>query len=269
VVASSPPGEALTGMGIDPFFNDRSTIDVFERSFYADAEAAEEVQEILAWRPIPRRVLDIGCNAGLHALEWARLGAEVVGVDSAPVAIDLARQRAVNRSGLRFEVADLLDGQLHRWGTFDLVTALGGVLNCLPRPDLVQAFRAVRMALAPDGDFVFDVLKWFEGQRKIFLRRDGRGDLKIVWEFNLEPVRGRGRVIGQFLETGAVQDSERSFYTIPEVTTLLGIAGLDRLAVAGNLALSESPEAAEPSVFFRARPRHGSSPAVMSGRMEW
>lgn len=244
-------------MGVDPFFNDRSTIDVFERSFYAGTEAAEEVAEVLAWRPVPKRVLDIGCNAGLHALEWARRGAEVVGIDSAPVAIDLARRRAADQPGARFEVADLLEGRFERWGRFDLITALGGVFNCIERADLVPAFRAVEAALAPGGDFVFDVLKWFAGPRRVFLRRDGRGDLKIVWEFGLDPVRGRGRVVGHFLETGAVQDSERAFYTIPEITTLLGLAGLDRRAVAGNLAFSEDPAMAEPSTFFRAQPRPG------------
>jgi SAM-dependent methyltransferase len=242
---------------IDPFFNDRTTIEVFEHAFYAGAEAAEEVGEVLAWRAVPRRVLDIGCNGGLHALEWARLGAEVVGVDVAPVAIDLARRRAGERPGLRFEVADLLEGGFDRWGRFDLVTALGGVFNCIERADLIPAFRAVRAALAPDGDFVFDVLKWFDGGRKVFLRRDARGELKIVWEFTLDAYRGRGRVLGHFLETGAVQDSERAFYTIPEITTLLAVAGLDRIGVAGNLALSDDPAAAEPSTFFRARRRPG------------
>ncbi|MGH7321447.1 MAG: class I SAM-dependent methyltransferase [Candidatus Rokuibacteriota bacterium] len=239
-------------MGVDPFFNDRKTIDVFERSFYASAEAAEEVEEILTWRALPRRVLDIGCNAGLHALEWARQGADVVGIDSAPVAIELARQRAGTQPAARFEVADLLEARLDRWGTFDLVTALGGVFNCLERGDLVPTFRAVAAALAPGGDFVFDVLKWFDGRRRTFLRRNGRGDLKIVWEFSLDPTRGRGRVVGHFLETGVVQDSERAFYTIPEITTLLELAGLARLGVAGDLAFSASPDAAEPSTFFRA-----------------
>lgn len=241
-------------MGVDPFFNDPATIEVFEHAFYAGDEAAAEVREILAWRAVPRRILDIGCNAGLHALEWARRGAEVVGIDSAPVAIALARQRAGGLPNVRFEAVDLLEGGLDRWGTFDLVTALGGVFNCLDRRDLVPAFRAVRAALAPGGDFVFDVLKWFQGGRKIFLRRNSQGELRIVWEFSLDPVRGRGRVVGHFLETGAVQDSERAFYTIPEITTLLGLAGLDRFAVAGDLAFSEDPEAVEPSTFFRAQP---------------
>jgi SAM-dependent methyltransferase len=239
-------------MAIDPFFNDQGTIEVFEHAFYAADEAAEEVQEILAWRPVPRRILDIGCNGGLHALEWARLGAEVVGVDVAPVAIDLARRRAGGRPGLRFEVADLLDGGFDRWGRFDLVTALGGVFNCIERADVVPAFRAVGAALAPGGDFVFDVLAWFQAPRKVFLRKDGRGELKIVWEFDLDPVRGRGHVVGHFLETGVVQDSDRAFYTVPEVTTLLTLAGLKIAAVAGDLSFRQGADTAQPSLFFRA-----------------
>jgi SAM-dependent methyltransferase len=242
-------------MGVDPFFNDRSTIAVFEHAFYTGPEAVEEVEEVLAWRPLPRRVLDIGCNAGLHVMEWARRGAEAVGIDSAPVAIDLARERAAGQPRARFEVVDLLEGRLDRWGPFDLVTALGGVFNCIERSDLVPAFRAVGQALAPGGDFVFDVLRWFEGPRKVFLRKNARGELRIVWEFDLDPVRGRGHVVGQFLETGAIQDSERAFYTIPEVTTLLDLAGLDRVAVAGNLAFTAEAATAEPSVFFCARTR--------------
>ncbi|HEX2501608.1 MAG TPA: class I SAM-dependent methyltransferase [Methylomirabilota bacterium] len=242
-------------MTVDPFFNDRGTIGVFERSFYAGREAAEEIEAILEWRARPRRVLDIGCNAGLHALEWARRGVEVVGIDSAPVAIAVARERAAGNPRVRFEVADLADPDLGRLGTFDLVTVLGGVFNCIPRAALLPAFGAIRSALEPGGDLVFDVLRWRDTPRTVFLRRDGQGALRIVWEFTLDPVEGRGHVVGQFLETGAIQDSERNFYTAPEVTTLLDLAGFERLAVAGDLALAVPAREAEPSFFFRARSR--------------
>jgi SAM-dependent methyltransferase len=242
-------------MTVDPFFNDRATIAVFERAFYADREAAEEVDAILAWRPRPRRVLDVGCNAGLHALEWARRGVEVVGVDSAPVAIELARQRAAGNPRLAFHVADLAEPDFARFGRFDLVTVLGGVFNCIPRTALAPAFAAIRRALAPGGQLVFDVLRWLDVPRKVFLRRDAHGALKIVWEFSLDPVEGRGRVVGQFLDTGAVQDSERSFFTAPEITGLLEAAGLEREAVAGDLAFTVPAADAEPSLFFRARAR--------------
>lgn len=242
-------------MSVDPFFNDHATIGVFERAFYAGREAAEEVDAVLAWRGRPSRVLDVGCNAGLHALEWARRGVEVVGIDSAPIAIDLARQRAGGDARLRFEVGDLADPDLDRLGRFDLVTVLGGVFNCIPRAALLPAFRAIRAALRPGGDLVFDVLRWRDTPHTVFLRRDGQGVLRIVWEFSLDLVEGRGRVVGQFLDTGAIQDSERNFYTAPEIRTLLDLAGLECVAVAGDLALDVPAQEAEPSFFFRARPR--------------
>jgi SAM-dependent methyltransferase len=242
-------------MSVDPFFNDRASIGVFERAFYSGREAAEEVDAILEWRARPRRVLDVGCNAGLHALEWARRGVEVVGIDSAPVAIDLARQRAAGDPRLRFEVADLADPDLGRLGAFDLVTVLGGVFNCIPRPAVASAFRAIRRVLEPGGDLVFDVLRWRDTPRTVFLRRDSQGALQIVWEFSLDPITGQGHVVGQFLETGAIQDSERNFYTAPEITTLVELAGFERVAVAGDLALGVPAQAAEPSFFFRVRPR--------------
>lgn len=250
-------------MTVDPFFNDRATIGVFERSFYAGREAAEEVDAILEWAPRPRRVLDIGCNAGLHALEWARRGVETVGIDSAPVAIALARQRAGEDRRLRFEVGDLADPELGRFGRFDLVTVLGGVFNCVPRSALVPAFRAIRSILEPEGNLVFDVLRWRDTPRTVFLRRDAQGALRIVWEFTLDPVEGRGHVVGQFLETGAVQDSWRNFYTAPEITTLLELAGLESRVVAGDLALAVPAREAEPSFFFRARLRPPAAPGAV------
>jgi SAM-dependent methyltransferase len=150
-------------------------------------------------------------------------------------------------------VADLADPDFARLGTFDLVTVLGGVFNCVPRPALVPALRAIRSVLRPGGDLVFDVLRWRDTPRTVFLRKDGGGALRIVWEFTVDPVEGRGRVVGQFLETGAIQDSERNFYTAPEITTLVELAGFERPDVAADLAFAAPAREAEPSFFFRAR----------------
>jgi SAM-dependent methyltransferase len=55
------------------------------------------------------RVLDVGCGTGEHALLAAARGADAMGVDVAPRAIERARGKAAER-GLkaRFEVADAL-----------------------------------------------------------------------------------------------------------------------------------------------------------------
>ena len=55
------------------------------------------------------RVLDAGCGSGEHALLAAARGADAVGVDISPRAIEQARRKASERGlTVRFEVADAL-----------------------------------------------------------------------------------------------------------------------------------------------------------------
>jgi len=55
-------------------------------------------------------VLDVGCGTGEHALMAAGRGLKATGIDAAPTAIRLAREKAARRSlDARFEVWDALD----------------------------------------------------------------------------------------------------------------------------------------------------------------
>ncbi len=67
------------------------------------------------------RVLDVGCGTGEHTLLAAAHGADAVGADVSPSAIEQARGKAAERGvNARFEVADTLNlGQLRM--TFDTV----------------------------------------------------------------------------------------------------------------------------------------------------
>jgi SAM-dependent methyltransferase len=71
------------------------------------------------------RVLDVGCGTGEHAIFFAGLGNEALGVDSAPLAIERARRKAVKRRSLaKFLVGDAL--HLDRLGQrFDTITDCG------------------------------------------------------------------------------------------------------------------------------------------------
>ncbi|MFP5068972.1 methyltransferase [Pseudonocardia nantongensis] len=65
------------------------------------------------------RVLDMGTGSGVNAILAARQGAEVVGVDLNPAAVDAARQNADrNDVHARFEVSDIYSAVD---GTFDLM----------------------------------------------------------------------------------------------------------------------------------------------------
>ena len=68
----------------------------------------------------PCRTVDLGCGAGNYAIFLASLGFEVIGIDSAPAAIQIAQENAQKHDvKCRFVVADLL-GDLHEVNdTFD------------------------------------------------------------------------------------------------------------------------------------------------------
>lgn len=89
------------------------------------------------------RALDLGCGAGALAVELARRGWEVRGVDPSPEAVEAARRHAVAQGvEASFEVGDVA-----YWiplGVYDLVTSA----YALPTPDH-EARRAVAVAAAP------------------------------------------------------------------------------------------------------------------------
>jgi SAM-dependent methyltransferase len=108
----------------------------------------------------PRRVLDIGCGAGLQlaAMLDAAPDAEGTGIDSDAGAAELAQRTLVDRGlahrghVLHAELRDLLDeGATGRLGgRFDLIL-LANVIYYLPVGERVQLFRDIAALLAPGG----------------------------------------------------------------------------------------------------------------------
>lgn len=80
-----------------------------------------------AEQPAPGRALDLGCGTGTSSVYLAANGWDVVGVDFAPRAIDLARRRAADASvagRIRFVVADVTRLP-DLGGPFDLALDIG------------------------------------------------------------------------------------------------------------------------------------------------
>ena len=90
------------------------------------------------------KVLDVGCGTGEHTILLTRLGYDVLGVDSAPTAIEQARENAADKGvDARFEVADAMNlGAEPRYDTivdsalfhiFDDADRARYVAACMPR----------------------------------------------------------------------------------------------------------------------------------------
>jgi SAM-dependent methyltransferase len=97
----------------------------------------------------PRTVLDAGCGTGRVAVELARRGVAVVGVDSDPDMIDAARAKAPD---LRWVVSDLAELALP--DRFDVVVLAGNVVPYVAADRRAGAVAACARHLVPDGVLV-------------------------------------------------------------------------------------------------------------------
>ncbi|MDP4508707.1 class I SAM-dependent methyltransferase [Nonomuraea turcica] len=97
-----------------------------------------------------RRLAHLQCHLGLDTLSWARLGAEVTGLDFSSDAIHQARRIAAE-GGIRarFVTADVYDAAEALGETFDIVYTGIGALVWLP--DLTRWAETVAALLNPDG----------------------------------------------------------------------------------------------------------------------
>jgi SAM-dependent methyltransferase len=99
----------------------------------------------------PATVLDAGCGTGRVAIELARLGHDVVGVDVDPAMLEAARAKA---PGLTWVEADLTDPQLDLGRTFDVVVMAGNVLIFVPSGTEEQVIANTARHVAPGGRLV-------------------------------------------------------------------------------------------------------------------
>lgn len=152
----------------------------------AGASSLQPIEQALAGDVRGQRLLHLQCHFGLDTLSWARLGAEVVGVDFSPEAIALARALAAEVGlGARFVECNVYDTRAHVPETFDLVVTTYGVLGWLP--DLRPWARVVHDSLAPGGRLVL-----VEFHPVVWMSQIGPDLLPRYSYFNTGPITEEG-----------------------------------------------------------------------------
>lgn len=123
----------------------------YDRRFTDLAEAGVDVHgeanRVEALRP--RTVLDAGCGTGRVAIELARRGIDVVGVDLDPAMLDAARGKAPH---LAWVEADLATADLGR--SFDVVVLAGNVVRFVAPGTEGTVLARMAAHLEPDGRLV-------------------------------------------------------------------------------------------------------------------
>jgi SAM-dependent methyltransferase len=108
-------------------------------------------------------ILELGCGTGIHAIELAKQGYKIQGVDFSDKMLEQANDRLCAlppdlASRLKFHHGDIRQIRLHQ--KFDVVISLFHVI-CYQttNEDLLAAFATVREHLKSGGIFIFDV--WY------------------------------------------------------------------------------------------------------------
>jgi SAM-dependent methyltransferase len=186
-------------------------------------------------------VLDVACGYGRHALRLARQRLRVVGLDLSEYFLGLATERATaDHIPARFVRGDMR--MLPFRQEFDAAVCLGGSFGqfATEDEDLALLTETAR-ALKPGGKFLLDVANR-DGILSRFIGKDwdAQDDGTIVlherkWDSLTGRVEGRDVVVGPDGRRREYGHSMR-LYGAPEITSLLGRAGFDVLALYGSLA---------------------------------
>jgi SAM-dependent methyltransferase len=196
----------------------------------------DQIEALLQLRP-PRRILDLPCGQGRHAIELARRGYQVTGVDLSPYMLGVAKQRA-DAAGVQV-----------RWLTGDMREPLRGerfdlVLNLFTsfgyfddEADDQKVVAAAAATVAPGGRFLLEVIngervmgnfqerEWFTiGQTAVMERRSlDKGARRMVVERTVSSKDGDDTSVH------AVR-----LYRGSEVEAMLKVAGFARIDLYGD-----------------------------------
>jgi SAM-dependent methyltransferase len=176
-------------------------------------------------------VLEVGVGSGRVAVPMAVAGVRVVGVDSSPVMLELARERAAPH-GVTLELVEADMRDLPDLGTFALVTVpFRAFLHLRDDEERLAVLRALRERLRPGGTLAFDVFhpdrididethdRWME-------REPGIGE-RAHWD-----EAGR-RLVLSVRADGVVADMELWWTDPGDWRALLEHAGYERITTYG------------------------------------
>jgi SAM-dependent methyltransferase len=217
-------------------------LDAWQHSQSPEATLAEVefLKRALRLGRQPRRLLDIPCGNGRHAVALAKLGHAVTGVDSA---VDNV-QRAAKLSAavgvtIDFQVADMR--ALPAGQDFDGAYCLGNSFGYFPRSETQAFLRALAGVLAPGARFVIDTAYAAESilldlNRQSWVRVDDQ--LMLLMECEYDPRESRLDTTYVSLLDGCVTDrrvAHNYVFSSGEHVAMLDAAGFTTLDLLDDL----------------------------------
>lgn len=129
-------------------------------------------------------VLELGCGTGALTRLLAQAGYDMIGLDSSPDMLSIARERqAEGGTEILYLQQDMREFELY--GTVAAVVSLCDSMNYITEyKELVQVFRLVNNYLDPGGYFIFDLNTPYKYRELLADNTfaENREDCSFIWE---------------------------------------------------------------------------------------
>ena len=229
-----------------PWFSDKTLWTDFEEVIFNAGRLARAPADIdgvvrLSGVAPGGRVLDLCCGPGRHAVELAKRGYKVTGVDLDPRYLDQARKNA-DQAEVELELVNADAREFVRAGEFDLAINLYSSFGYFDTmADDRRVLDNIRASLKPDGALVIETMGKETVARQVTPRSwyfTGTGEDVVLFENNVIGAYERVELRWTIIRT----DGSRSeavlnirIYSAVEMASLLRDAGFNDISVYGDL----------------------------------
>ena len=205
--------------------------EVFTRNTVAEIDFMVEELKLAA----SARVLDMGCGTGRHAIELARRGYQVTGVDISAGMLAQAKANA-EKSGVQIDWVHCAAQEFVTQQPFDAVYSFCEGALCLFADDDdiwgkdMAVFAAMSEALKPEKPFMVNLLSAFRLLRSISDADVANGDVDLLTLTSR--LETHVEIDGQKVGVKAIE----RYYTPPEIVRMVNRVGLKADRIYGGTA---------------------------------
>ncbi|MDM1369566.1 class I SAM-dependent methyltransferase [Myroides marinus] len=236
----------------DKLYQDESLVQFYDY----DNERTSDYDQYLAIADKVERVLDLGCGTGRLAVELAKQGKQVVGVEFASAMLDVARRRSSLVEWIQGDARSIRLDQ-----KFDLIILSGHVFQVfLTKEDRLAVLETIKEHLSPKGRYIFDsrnplAKDWLTWTKEESIRRFSHPLFGEVTAWNTIEGDAKELIYSTFYIVENIKDeysakSKISFPTVNEIATLVSEVGLGIANVYGDWHFNLYTESSEEIIWY-------------------
>ena len=210
---------------------------------------------------LPTLLLDVACGTGGFSFEFVKKGIDVIGADSSPEMLDIAR-RKFSAAGIEALLLCQSADKIDLYGTVDgAICCLDSLNHIIDEDEIKRSIERVALFLEPERLFIFDVNTLYKHKcvlsGKTFVAETD--NVFCVWQNSECDEDGIVDISLDFFretEDGTYERSSEDFseraYTNEFFQKCIEAAGLETIAVLGDMNF-DAPDINEERVYYVTR----------------